>query len=120
VPASAGLLLAGFFAITGSPPFGLFLSELTILQATFGAGRFVEGALFLLFLAIAFLGMGATVVKLVQGTPPVAQQGRRYREPLLTVLPPACFLLLVLILGIWIPAPLSDALHAAAAFVEVR
>ena len=31
-PASGALFLAGFFAITGSPPFGPFMSEFTILQ----------------------------------------------------------------------------------------
>ena len=32
LPATGVLFLAGFFAITGSPPFGPFFSELTILR----------------------------------------------------------------------------------------
>ena len=32
LPASGSLLLAGFFAITGTPPFGTFVSEFTILR----------------------------------------------------------------------------------------
>jgi hydrogenase-4 component F len=119
-PISAGLFLAGFFVITASPPSGLFISELTILQAAFADHRYLEAGGFLLLLAIAFMGMGATVVRVVQGTPPAAQQGRRYREPLLTVVPPLVFLLLVVMLGVWIPAPLGRALHAAADFVEAR
>ncbi|MCK6545133.1 hydrogenase, partial [Myxococcota bacterium] len=38
-PASAVLLLTGFIAITGSPPFGVFLSELTILRAALDQQR---------------------------------------------------------------------------------
>jgi hydrogenase-4 component F len=119
VPASGGLFLAGFFAITGSPPFGLFLSELTILQAAFTTGHYWEGGLFLLFLAIVFMGMGSTMVRVVQGTPPVAD-ARPYREPWLTTAPAFAFLAMALVLGVWVPAWLSDALHAAARFVEVR
>ena len=36
-PVLGALWLAGAVAITGAPPFGLFLSELTILRAGFGA-----------------------------------------------------------------------------------
>src|SRR5437773_9705415 len=56
LPISGALFLAGFFAITGSPPFGPFLSEFTILNATFAGGHFVAAALFLLMLAVVFFG----------------------------------------------------------------
>jgi len=119
VPASGGLFLAGFFAITGSPPFGLFLSELTILRAAFGAGRYVEAGLFLLLLAVVFMGMGSTVVRVVQGAPPA--DGRPpFREPLLAVAPAVAFLALVLVLGVYVPHWLTGALEDAAAFVEAR
>ncbi len=117
VPASGGLFLAGFFAITGSPPFGLFLSELTILQAAFANGHTWEAGLFLLLLAVVFMGMGSTVVRVVQGTPP-DPDAPRYREPLLTTLPAFAFLAMVLVLGVYVPGWLSDALHDAARFVE--
>jgi hydrogenase-4 component F len=35
LPVSGALWVAGFLAITGSPPFGPFLSEFTILKAAF-------------------------------------------------------------------------------------
>ena len=44
LPLSGALFLAGFFAITGSPPFGPFVSEFTILQrAPSTPGSFVVG-----------------------------------------------------------------------------
>ena len=39
VPVTGGALLLGSFAVLGSPPFGVFLSELTIVRAGFAAGQ---------------------------------------------------------------------------------
>jgi hydrogenase-4 component F len=118
LPASGALFLAGFFAITGSPPFGPFLSEFTILNATFREGRFVSASLFLLMLAVVFFGMGATVLRIVQGEPSAAVRDRPYHEHFLTVAPVAAFLALVLVLGVYVPPPLTALLHDAAAFLE--
>jgi hydrogenase-4 component F len=121
VPASAALLLAGFFAVTGSPPFGPFLSEFTIVRAAFTGGRFVVGGAFLGLLFVVFVGMGATVLAVVQGAPrepSPAVEG--FRDTVATVGPPLLLLALVVCLGVWVPPPLSDALHHAAAFLEAR
>ncbi|TMQ07116.1 MAG: hydrogenase [Deltaproteobacteria bacterium] len=117
VPASGGLFLAGFFAVTASPPFGLFLSELTILRAAFASGHYWQAGLFIALLAIVFMGMGSTVVRVVQGSPPPAAAGA-YREPVLTVVPALGFLVLVLVLGVYVPDWLHRALTDAAEFVE--
>jgi hydrogenase-4 component F len=55
VPLSGAMFLAGFFAITGSPPFGPFLSELTIVNAALLRGHWIVGALFLVLLAVVFV-----------------------------------------------------------------
>jgi len=117
-PASASLLLVGFFAITGSPPFGLFLSELTIVQAAFRAGRYAAAGLFLALLATVFIGMGAVVVRVVQG--PARAGTKPEREPLLTIVPALGCLAIVLGLGIYLPPWLGSALHTAARFVEMQ
>lgn len=117
VPASGGLFLAGFFAITASPPFGLFLSELTILRAAFASGHYWEAGVFIALLAIVFIGMGSTVVRVVQGVPPEGAAGG-YREPILTIAPALAFLALVLALGVYVPDWLDRALADAAAYVE--
>ena len=75
VPLSGALFLAGFLAITGSPPFGPFVSEFTIVNAAVGSGQYLAGGLFLLLLGVVFIGMGATVLAVVQGKPP--EQKRR-------------------------------------------
>jgi hydrogenase-4 component F len=120
VPISGALFLAGFFAITGSPPFGPFMSEFTILNAAITGGHFVSAGLFLLMLAIVFIGMGATVLRVVQGEPSPAAKARLYRERILTVAPVVVFLVLVLLMGVYIPPPVNALLHEAAAFLELH
>jgi hydrogenase-4 component F len=120
LPVSAGLFLAGFLAITGSPPFGPFISEFSILNAGFGSGHYVAGALFLVFLLIIFIGMGVTVLAVVQGRDPEDAPRTAYREGVLTIVPPLVLLGLVLLLGVHIPAPLNNLLHHAANYLEAR
>ena len=118
VPASAALFLAGFLAVTGSPPFGPFISEFTILNAAFSSGRYLVGALFLLFLLIVFIGMGATVLNVVQGKPPRDAPRTPFRENALLLAPPILCISLVLLLGLHIPAPLAALLNNAVHFLE--
>jgi hydrogenase-4 component F len=119
VPVSGAVFLAGFFAITGSPPFGPFVSELTILRAAITGERFGVGALFLVALIVVFVGMGVTVLKVVQGEPPEGEWDAGRRDRFVTVAPPLAFLALSLLLGVYIPQPLSRMLHEAAAFISV-
>lgn len=120
VPASGALFLAGFFAITGSPPFGPFMSEFTILNAAVTGGHFAAAALFLLALAVVFIGMGATVLRVVQGEPSAEAKARLYREHALTVGPAVAFLVLVVLMGVYIPPPVSALLRDAASFLELK
>jgi hydrogenase-4 component F len=116
VPLSGSLFLVGFFAITGAPPFGPFLSELTIAKAAFGAGHALAGGFYLAFLMVVFVGMGATVLQVSLGDGPEPKAG--WRDRLLTTGPIIGFLFLVLVLGVFIPAPLDAALRDAASWVE--
>lgn len=120
VPLSGALFLAGFLAITGSPPFGPFVSEFTIVSAAVADGQFLAGGLFLVLLGVAFVGMGTTVLAVVQGSAPPPTPGSRFRDGVSTSLPILLFLGLVLLLGIYIPPPLESILRDAAAFLEVR
>lgn len=120
VPFSAGLLLAGFFAITGSPPFGPFLSEFTIVNAAMVGGKYAVAALFLCMLVVVFIGMGATVLSVVQGEPGPLPMAPTSLERTSTVAPGFLLLALVLLLGIFIPAPVDQLLKAAAATLGAK
>ena len=119
LPLSGTVFLLGFFAITGSPPFGPFVSEFMILSGAFAAQRFVVGGGFLLLLLVVFMGMGRTVLAVVQGRPSAAAEATPYRDGLLTGLPALVSLGLVLLLGLQMPAPFQALLSQAAAFLGV-
>jgi hydrogenase-4 component F len=118
LPITGALFLAGFFAITGSPPFGPFFSEFTILRAAVSSGRFWVAGLFLSLLFVVFVGMSATVFALVQGEPSETARASGYKDTAFTVGPIIVFLGIVLLLGVYVPPPLSHALHQAADFIE--
>ena len=117
LPVSGPLFLAGFLAVTGTPPFSPFWSEFVILNGAFASGRWVVGALFLLFLAVIFVGMGATVLGVVQGDDRGAPEAPGFREGPLLAGPPLALLLAVLALGLWLPARLQGLFAAASRLV---
>jgi hydrogenase-4 component F len=120
LPLTGALFLAAFLAITGSPPFGPFLSEFIIINAAFGSGQYLEGTMFLLLLGIVFIGMGSIVLAVVQGTPSGNAPPSDSRDSFGTTAPILACVGLVLVLGLFIPAPLDSLLREAAAFMEVK
>ncbi|MGH7521203.1 MAG: proton-conducting transporter membrane subunit [Gemmatimonadales bacterium] len=112
LPASAALLVLGLFAVTGSPPFGLFMSEFTILRAAIDGGHPWIAALMLLALAIIFVGMAALVLRMTLGEPPAGTVP--VRESPWLVAGPIALAAIVLMLGVYIPGPLQDVLTRAA------
>lgn len=117
LPVSGPLFLAGFLVITGSPPGGPFISELTILNGAISGGHFVSAGLFLALLMTVFVGMGATVLRIVQGAPSPRAASTGYHDRPQLVLPILFFLLLAILPGIWIPPPLEALLNEAVAYL---
>jgi hydrogenase-4 component F len=120
LPWSGGLFLAGFIAITGSPPFSPFISEFTIVSSAFIEGRHLVGWLFLLFLVIVFIGMALTVLPMVMGAPPAEVEPTDYKDGLLTVGPPFFMILVILWLGVWPPRFLVALLTEGVAMLGVQ
>jgi hydrogenase-4 component F len=120
LPLSGTLFLLGFLAITGSPPFAPFISEFAILNGAFEAGRFGIGGMFLFLLLVVFIGMGATVLAVVQGRASPEARNTPYRDSLLTGAPVVGLLLLVLLIGLYIPAPLTALVRDAVLFLETQ
>ncbi|HSP96703.1 MAG TPA: proton-conducting transporter membrane subunit [Candidatus Dormibacteraeota bacterium] len=120
LPLSGALFLAAFLAITGSPPFGPFISLFAILNGAIDAGRFVTAGVFLFLLLVVFIGMGATVLQVVQGRAPIEMRDTLYRDGLLTAAPVVVLMALVLLLGLYIPAQLATLLNDAVRFLESR
>ncbi len=114
VPVTGGALLLGSFAVLGSPPFGLFLSELTIVRAGFAGASPALPLLLLLLLAVAFIAFARTTTGMATGEPAsrLAASGRaspyQGRAASLTAVAPVTVgLAALLVLGLWIPAGLT-------------
>jgi len=112
LPISGALLVLGLFAVTGSPPFGLFLSEFTILRAAFAAGHPWIAVLMLLFLAIIFVGMAVMILEMALGEP--EPRAGHAPESWWLLAGPVGLAAAVLLLGVYIPGPLQHALTIAA------
>jgi hydrogenase-4 component F len=112
VPASATLFLIGIFAVTGWPPFGLFISEFTIVSAGFSGG-FIWGSIaFLLFVTVLFGGFIYYAGRMVLG--PATGNRSTGEAHALTLILLGTLAVALLVLGLWIPEPLRVLLERAA------
>jgi hydrogenase-4 component F len=121
------LWLAGFFAITGAPPFGTFVGELAILRAAFQRRAYLPAALYLLLLSVIFIGMAAVLLRMIQGAreeapaPGAAAAGAAApaavslvpRESAAFLAAPLAFLAAAVVLGLGAPRFLHDLLREA-------
>lgn len=116
LPFAGGVLLFATMAILGSPPFGLFLSELTIVRAGFRSSSAVLAGLLLLLLVVAFVGLARTVTGMVTG--PSAAPVRAYASRLdrvLSAVPLVAGLAGLVLLGVWIPGGIQHAIMSSIA-----
>ncbi len=105
-------LLLGALAISGAPPFAVFLSEFAILRAGISSGQYVVVGLLALFVVMAFCAIMFHVSGMVFG----GAEGRAkesvvpvsYATSLALAAIPVC------LFGLYMPRPLLDLLHLAA------
>jgi hydrogenase-4 component F len=119
-PVTGAVLLLASFAVLGSPPFGVFLSELTIVRAGFARGIPAFSLLLLALLGIAFFAFARTISGMVTGDPPRPAPGSPYRDRTAVAVTAAPLLLglaVLLLLGLWIPAGLDATITHSAAVI---
>jgi hydrogenase-4 component F len=119
MPVSGLLWLAGAVAITGAPPFGLFLSEVTILRAGLAGPNLWAVFVMLLLLIVIFVGFlnhframyfGRSATEM---TPAAANTAHRMSA--WCVLPMWLALIPLLILGLWWPSAFTHYFAAVSA-----
>jgi hydrogenase-4 component F len=114
-PIASALLVLSAVIITGSPPFGMFFSELTILRAGFAGPHVTATSIFLAGLVVLFCGFAYQIGRLVLG-PPRDPSDRRVPEHErldLGMLATATAAALAVVSAFYLPAPLMALLHAA-------
>ena len=108
MPVTGTMFIIGGLAITGSPPFSIFISEFTILAAGFSQGRILPSVLFLLFIIMIFAGFFYNISRMAFGTPkPGIAVGDMSRWALGAM---SVLIVFVIVLGIYIPPPFYEML----------
>jgi hydrogenase-4 component F len=118
-PVASVLFLLASVILTGSPPFGLFFSELVILEAGFDSPHVPATAVFLGCLVLLFCGFFYQVGRLVLGAQPEGPRPAPDPERLdvatgVTLLAAT----LAVVSAFYLPRGLLELIHAAARVVE--
>jgi hydrogenase-4 component F len=115
MPVTGGLFAVGMLTIMGLPPFGMFISEFTLLRAGFQAGVPWLMALVLALLAVAFVAFLKHLNSMLYGAPPA---GVDMGEGNVWILAPLAVSVAVLvILGLTLPSQLAALLTRAASII---
>jgi len=116
MPVTGTLFLAVALAVTGTPPFCLFQSELTILSACFQNHNLWVASIFVGCVVTIFAGFLYHIGQLNLGSPP---RGVPPSESDWWRLGPMLLLAaLVLLLGFWLPSPLYRLIQQAGQIIE--
>jgi hydrogenase-4 component F len=111
LPFSGVALVLASVAVAGSPPFGLFLSELTIVRAGFAGPNPVLAAALLVLLAVVFVALMNATAGMTFGEGPGRVASTPYAERATRVTaatPLVAGLAALLVLGVWIPGGLDS------------
>ena len=118
-PVASALFVLAAVTMTGSPPFGLFFSEMIILKAGFTGPHTVAMAVFLACLVLLFCGFFYQVGRLVLGEQPAAParvtDAERFDPGSATTIVAA---ILAVASAFYLPPGLLDLIHAAVRVVE--
>lgn len=110
-----GLALVGsILALIGAAPFAIFMSEYQLLRAAIGAGAWLVLVLFLAAGAVVFVAALRHLIDMAFGVPGATLPQTRSAGSSAAIV--AAVIGLLLLLGLWMPPFLSEAIgHAAAA-----
>ncbi len=112
LPYSGVFLMVGTFALLGFPPFGSFLGEMLILAGLIRAGQIVVFVLFCTFIAMTFVAMGRTIFPMIWGLP--LREVSWPAQTATAAAPKWVFLVALVAMGIYLPAPINDLFLAVA------
>ncbi len=118
LPFSGALFAVGTFALLGFPPFGSFMAEMLILSGIVQAGNLVAFTLMCTMLTIIFVATGRAIFPMLWNPP--AQHLPPVRETWVTALPKLGFVSVLVLLGVYTPAPISALLVQVAQSIGGR
>jgi hydrogenase-4 component F len=95
-PVWGGLLALATLSVTGSPPFGSFISEISILVASANSSHWILAIFLIIAIALSFVAISTHVGAVLFGG---AKPGFTSKQPLRASLMPALLLCCALVLG---------------------
>lgn len=113
LPYSGLFLMVGTFALLGFPPFGSFLGELIILSGLVRGQQVVVFVLFCTLIAMTFVATGRAIFPMIWGEP--KRRVSWPKQTLVAALPKLVFLAALVVMGVYMPAPVNDLFRAVAA-----
>jgi hydrogenase-4 component F len=105
LPFSGALFAVGIFALLGFPPFGSFMAEMLILSGIVQAGNLIAFTLMCTTLTIIFVATGRSIFPMIWG--PSDHAGPQVKETWVTAVPKLGFVVVLVLLGVYTPAPVS-------------
>jgi hydrogenase-4 component F len=116
-PLTGWLWMISLLAIAGLPPFPSFLSKFILITAFFEAGQGWLAVPFFLLIAVIIYGMGGAVFRMSFGDLQ-PEMDLSAKLNLNAYVPQLVFLLLLVAIGIYIPAPVLTFIQRAAEFLQ--
>lgn len=115
-PIWGGALIASFLALIGVAPFSVFMSEFQILKAAVDKNMLLVLSIFIIGTASIFIGMLQHAIPLAWGEQPdgIKTQKGSLLEAFIVLFP----LVILLLLGIWMPEPFRIVLEKAAEIIQ--
>lgn len=116
VPATVVCMVMAAMAAIGLPPFGLFFSEMTVLNGGFAGGHTLVSLVVLSAVVASFCGILYQLTRILLGVPKRAAPS----EAMTWDGVPAMGLMLgtSLVFSLWLPAPLMQLMDRAAGIIE--
>lgn len=116
-PLTAGTLIIGGLALTGAPPFSMFVGEVAIFSGGFATGHAAAAIAIIVLISIVFIGFLHYVNSMVFGRPPEGRVPSATNPWIATAF--VVSLVPVVVLGVYVPGGLYDLVHHAATAVSV-
>ncbi len=120
MPLFAILWVAGFLAISGTPPFGMFISKLIIIKTMIFNGHYLYASIFLILLAVIFMGVGRNILQMTFTSETTAEKDDLIKVPKAYVSKIVAIILcfIILLIGVYLPRGLINILNNAKTMME--
>ena len=116
LPITASFIALGVFAITGAPPFLLFVSEFLTLLSAFKEGFMWQGMLVLLGFSLIFFGFVESFFSMLTKEPTFSEK----KEHIFMLIPMGILLVTIIGFGLFLPNDIKTLIDSAVNTIGVK